>query len=257
MMRNIIIKIKLFKEKLKARILQKFTLRKFICFFITVALTLLVKKYLFWGLDHITSFHLIIASFISMILNTLFNTIFEIIEIESFDGDFKHKKKFSFPENGIVFQDRDKGEGSSKTPYKGKNSPINYEDYEWSSDSDSGPLLPKQNTSPLKLKSSKEVLKDFLDQATNEEIGDRIDRYEQELEEYKISGGKIPAAKSQILKLEEKIDMCAVKITENFDTLDPSENLKDEDKGKQPEYKDKGKEPEYKGKGKEPEYKGR
>lgn len=174
-------------------------------------------------------------------------------------SDFKEKDLSTY----ILNMDKDNRQGSSKNPFpnsseprEGNNSPINYGDFDWSSDSDSSiktnnnfnnqkfgtsskwdiPSLPNipQIKSPL------EAFKESIDKATPKELEEKINDLNNQLDMYLKSGLEVPAAKIQIKTLEEKLNICFNKVCENPDKV--SEDKVD--------LKGKGKEIDLKGKGK-------
>jgi hypothetical protein len=110
-------------------------------------------------------------------------------------------------------------------------------------------------------KSELELLEEYLQKNSVDEAAAKLCEFSEELDEYRISGANVPAAKEQMAILEEKVEMCAAKISRDLEKENPAEeNLEEnlEGKGKETENvvdKGKGKEPEnkYKGKGKERE----
>jgi hypothetical protein len=145
----------------------------------------------------------------------------------------------------------EKGE-SSKTPNVKNSAGISYEDYSWSSDSESSKkdfdmhmdyTTPESKYSFSRIqKSELETFeKEVINKSSVEEIIEIMDKLEDEKEEYKISGSNVPASKNQIALLEDKIDLCAKKIEKEMSEL---ENKELQGKGKEPEGK--GKEPEGK-----------
>ena len=205
----------------------------------------------------------LILGYLAVILRFLFVGLFdEMVEIYTHQGKIEKLGANSSPNeiNPLIHaMNNDRGEGSSKNPNTGRSSSPNYLDYTFSSDESSygsdQDKTPKKGEWPIiARKSSKEIFDISISSSTNEELQNKINRFQLELDEYKRSGAKVPAAKEQIGKLEEKIEKCSNKLAENLGTLDTESALS---KGKEPDYKGKGKEPDYKGKGKEPDYKGK
>jgi uncharacterized protein YPO0396 len=131
---------------------------------------------------------------------------------------------------------------------------LNYNDYSWSySDEESlaskkeSVSKPDGNNTDEKKDLSTQIHKsdlerfekEVINKSSLEELAELMDKLEDHKEEYEISGSNVPAAKTQIALLEEKLRMCAEKIDEKMLDLDTKQ---EEGKGKEPEGK--GKEPE-------------
>lgn len=221
---------------------------------------------------------------LGVILRFLFHPLFEEIfngksefvklPLSEKPADLKPKNS-PLVDKGYLLTDR--GEGTSKNPNigKGRSSPINYKDYEWSSgysSSSSSSSSSNEYTNKLKAdyvpftpgnrlvrQNSTEFYDGILSRATNSEIEERIEELERSLGLYKQSVG-VPAAKTEIEKIEQRLNKCRAKLHENLETLPKEQDQNPLSKGK--ELEGKGKEPLYKGKepegkGKEPEYKRR
>jgi len=158
--------------------------------------------------------------------------------------------------------DKGNGQGSSKNPFpnssgprEGNNSPINYGDYDWSSDSDSSIRtnnnfrgIPSKFDIPNlanipKIKSPLEAFKESVYKATPEELQTKINDLKDQLDMYYKSGLDVPAAKSQIDMLQNKLDICFSKVSE-------TQALPDRLSEEKVDLKGKGKEIDLKGKGK-------
>jgi predicted RNase H-like nuclease (RuvC/YqgF family) len=91
-----------------------------------------------------------------------------------------------------------------------------------------------------KIKSPLEAFKESVDKATPEELQTKINDLNDQLDIYYKSGLEVPAAKSQIDTLQNKLEICFSKVSENSDKLSE----------KKVDLKGKGKEIDLKGKGK-------
>lgn len=135
--------------------------------------------------------------------------------------------------------DKDNGEGSSKSPNTGRDSPIGYDDYIYSDSSDNEDInKPNQNKVLVPQKSEMEVFKEIVDQTPTQEVADKLDELTTKLEEFQKSGSKVPAAKDQLEIIQKKIDICIEKISRDLESSE-SEDTKSKNKGKQPEIKKK------------------
>lgn len=171
--------------------------------------------------------------------------------------------------------DKGNGQGSSKNPFPnlkpGSNSPINYGDYDWSSDSDgsvkasANPSIPDASSGlgitkeskldlprgklpelpKLQIKSPLEAFKESIDKASPQELQTKINDLSVQLDTYLSKGLDVPAAKSQIEILEKKMEICFNKISGTIEKGSITES------GKSVDLKGKGKEIDLKGKGKE------
>jgi hypothetical protein len=160
---------------------------------------------------------------------------------------------YTFYQDNGEGSSKDNGGGSSKAPNTGKSSPINYEDYTWSSSdedtwSDQG-TSQRENNPVVVPMSELDAFKDYVQKVTTEEAAEKLNELSDKVEEYRRSGAKIPAAKAQIEMLENKIEICVMKITQDMEEAAESSDLESKGKGKEPEYI----ESKDKGKGKEPE----
>jgi hypothetical protein len=242
---------------------NKLTIKNIIYFLITMAIVLFTKNYLFSFVEDLKDIHLIIVGFITFIVKALITSIFEfldltVLEIKTFPiksiiKDEKEVINNVMNKNNGEGSSKDSGEGSSKEPNTGSYIPFNYGDFEWSDSDSASDKETSRDIKPLAVppKSEIEVFEEFLQEASVEEVALKLNQFSEELEEYQNSGANVPAAKAQMEILQEKIEMCAAKISRDLEDID-EESTEDKGKGKEPEYEDKGKgkEPEYKNKGK-------